>query len=68
MDKIRWQREDGRERRFADVSTASSNKSDDWNQMNVSAHAGRIVVQINPRQDLEVWFKDIEMLAARRIE
>ena len=60
-------------------------KPDDWNQMTVSAHGGRIVLQINgertvdlandpgrssgrlalqinPRQDLEVWFKEIEML------
>jgi len=29
---------------------------------------GRLALQINPRQDLEVWFKEIEMLAARRIE
>ncbi len=60
-------------------------KPDDWNQMTVSAHGGRIVLringektadlandpgrasgrlglQINPRQDLEVWFKGIEIL------
>ena len=24
--------------------------------------AGRLALQINPRQDLEVWFKDIELL------
>ena len=32
--------------------------------------AGRLALQINPKQDLEVWFKDIELLTTevRRIE
>ncbi|HTM48528.1 MAG TPA: DUF1080 domain-containing protein [Bryobacteraceae bacterium] len=61
-------------------------KADDWNELVVSAHGGRVVLhlngektadlandpgrrigrlalQINPRQELEVRFKDIEALA-----
>jgi hypothetical protein len=60
-------------------------RPDDWNEMAISAHGGRIVVhvngkktadlagdpgrksgrialQLNPKQDLEVWYKDIELL------
>jgi len=64
-------------------------KPDDWNEMTISAHEGRIAVlingkktaevkddpgrrrgrvalQLNPRQELEVYYKDIQLLQASK--